>query len=161
MAKFGKRRMKQRNRIQRFLCKKCNKTFCKDDGFKWKHYPKEKVVETIEFYVGSGNSLRFLAENLAISKNTILRLVFEYVGKIFLFTSKLVPTIIHKINLDELFLKMCNQFFYLWDAICSKSKFAFLFFSPIRKTKDAEELTRQFRNAMLMVFDGAFQFHLS
>ena len=69
-----------------------------------------------------------------------------------------MQTIIQKINLDELFLKMCNQFFYLWDAICSKSKFAYLFFSPTRKNKDAEELIKQFRNAMLMVFDSAFQY---
>ena len=73
IVKFGKMRTKQRNRIRRLLCKKCNKTFCKDDGFEWKHRPKEKIVETIEFYVVGGNSLRFLAENLAISKNTILR----------------------------------------------------------------------------------------
>lgn len=70
----------------------------------------------------------------------------------------MVQTIIQKINLDELFLKMCNQFFYLWDAICSKSKFAYLFFSPTRKNKDAEELIKQFRNAMLMVFGSAFQY---
>ena len=69
-----------------------------------------------------------------------------------------MPTIIQRINLDELFLKMQNQFFYLWDAICAESRYAFFHFSPTRCNKDAEELIKQFKNALLMIFDGAFQY---
>lgn len=53
---------------------------------------------------------------------------------------------------------MQNQFFYLWDAICAENRFAFFFFSPTRKNKDAEELIKQFRSVFMMVFDGAFQY---
>ena len=158
IVRFGRRKTLRRGSIQRHLCRQCRKTFSTDDGFKWKHYSKEKIVETIEFYVGGGNSLRFLAENLCLSKNTILRWVFEYVSMLQRFTNKLVPRIIQKVNLDELFLKMMSCFFYLWDAICADSRFAFFFFSETRKNKDAEELIKQFRNAYLMVFDGAFQY---
>ncbi len=144
--------------IQIYKCPRCKRAFCIDDGFKRKHYPREKVVETLGFYVGGGNPSRFLAEDLQLSKNTILRWVFEYVGKISRFTNKLVPKIIQKVNLDELFLKMRNQFFYLWDAICAESRFAFFYFSPNRGNKDAEGLIRQFKNALFMTFDGAFQY---
>ncbi len=122
------------------------------------HHSKEKIVDTIELYVGCSVSTRYAAQYLEISKNTILRWVFEYVGMISRFTKRLVPRIIQEINLDEFFLKMCSQFFYLWDAICADSGFVFFFFAPTRKNKDAEKLIKQFRNAMLMVFDGAFQY---
>jgi transposase-like protein len=122
------------------------------------HHSKEKIVDTIELYVGGGVSTRYTAQYLEISKNTVLRWVFKYVGTISRFTKRLIPRIIQKINLDELFLKMCSQFFYLLDAICADSRFVFFFFAPTRKNKDDEELIKQFRNAMLMVFDGAFQY---
>jgi len=152
------RTTKERGKIQKFLCRKCGKRFCYDDGFKRKQKSTETIIRSVGLYVGGGSSLRTLAEYLDLSKNTILAWIFQYSNLLYKFTSKFVPTIIQKINLDELFLKMCNQFFYLWDAICAESRFAFFYFSPTRRNKDAKELIKQFRNAMLMIFDGAFQY---
>jgi len=158
IVKNGFRRTKNRGKIQLFLCRTCRRSFCKDDGFKWKHYSKEKIIDTLELYVGGGNTSRFLAEFLDLSKNTIIRWALEYSEKVCRFTCKFRPRIMQKVNMDELFLKMMGTFFYVWDAICAENRFAFLFFSPRRRKKDAEELIRQFRNAMMMVFDGAFQY---
>ncbi len=109
-------------------------------------------------YVGGGASLRTIAIYEDVSKNSILRWVFEYCKLLCRFTFKLLPTIIQKINIDELFFKMMGRFFYLWDAIDAETRFAFFYFSPTRRKKDAEKLIGQFMNALLMVFDGAFQY---
>lgn len=81
IVKFGKRGTKQRGGVQRFLCKRCYRIFCKDDGFKWKHYSKGKIVETIEFYVGGGITLRFLSENFKLSKKHNIKMGFRIPGE--------------------------------------------------------------------------------
>lgn len=154
----GFRKTKQRGNVKIYKCKDCGRTFCEDDGFKWKHHSKDMILNAIELYVGGGVSLRFLAQLIRVSKNTILRWVLEYAGKIARFTNRLVPRIIQQVNIDELFLKMLGTFFYLWDSVCADTRFAFHFFSPTRKNKDAETLINQFKNALFMVFDGAFQY---
>ena len=113
IVKNESRKAKLRGKVPIFECERCKRIFCIDEGFKWKHYSKEKIIDTIELYVGGGVSTRYAAQYLNFSKNTIIKWVLEYAGKVSRFTRKLVPRIIKKINLDELFLKMCNQFFYL------------------------------------------------
>ena len=53
---------------------------------------------------------------------------------------------------------MCGTFFYIWDAVCADTRFAFYTFSQRRRNKEAKELISQFKNALEMVFDGAFQY---
>lgn len=158
IIKNGKRKTKERGRVQKYQCRNCKRWFCEDDGFRWKHKPKEMIVDVIELYVGGGTTLRFLAQHLVLSKNTILRWVHEYSERIARFVNRFKPKIIPRIHIDELFLKMCGTFFYIWDAICADTRFAFFNFSQTRGKKDAEELIRQFMNALEVVFDGAFQY---
>lgn len=158
IVKNGSRKTKQRGNVPLFKCKKCKRTFCKDDGFKWKHHSKEKIIDALELYVGGGVSSRFLAQFLFISKNTVIRWVLEYCGKICRFTGKFKLQINLKTHVDELFLKMLAKFCYLWDAICAENRFAFMHFSENRGNKDAEELLKQILNSYMLVFDGAFQY---
>jgi transposase-like protein len=158
IIKYGCRETRNRGKIQLYLCKKCGKRFCEDEGFKYKKKSTETIIDTIELYTGGGCSSRFLSQFLHLSRNTILNWVYEYSEKISRFTNRFKPKVIPRIHIDELFLKMCETMFYIWDAICADTKFAFHFFSDHRGNKDAEELIKQFLGALEMVFDGAFQY---
>ena len=158
IIRYGWRTTKERGKIQRYQCKSCRKTFCQDDGFRWKHKSKETIINALELYVGGGTTLRFLSRFMGLSTDTILRWLNEYCRMICRFVKRFKPQIIDKINIDELFLKMKKTFYYLWDAVCSDSKFAFFFFSDRRDNKSAEELIKQFINAFFMIFDGAFAY---
>jgi transposase-like protein len=93
-----------------------------------------------------------------LATDTILRWLNQYCRTIYRFVGKFNPAIIPKVNIDELFLKMCNKFYYIWDAVCSDSRFAFFYFSDRRDNLSAERLIKQFIHAFFMVFDGAFQY---
>ncbi len=77
-----------------------------------------------------------------LSKNTILKWAYEYSERTTGFTNRFRPKIIPKINIGELFLKMCGTFFYILDAICVDTKFVFFVFSDHRGNKDAEKLIK-------------------
>ncbi|MDE1864761.1 MAG: IS1/IS6 family transposase, partial [Candidatus Micrarchaeota archaeon] len=147
----GRRLTTERGRVQVYRCKSCSRQFCEDDGYRWKHKSKETITNTIELYIG-GLSSRFVAHFERLSKNTVIRWIYEYSQRISRFTNRIKPKLASKLHLDELFLKMCNTFFYIWDSICADTRFATIVFSPTRGKKSAEKLILESPNTNDMVF---------
>lgn len=46
VIKCGNRKTLQRGQIHIYKCKKCTRTFCKDNGFKYKKKPEETISKT-------------------------------------------------------------------------------------------------------------------
>ncbi len=157
IVKYGKRRTKERGKIQRYKCKTCGRTFCENDGFKWKHHSKNTIIGALELYA-VGNSLRFIAQFLGIAKDTVLRWVFEYTKLLDKFLDKLRQHFTDMLHMDELFLKMRKTFFYVWASICRDTRFATIVFAPQRTTKYAELLFDESPTPLEVTTDGAFPY---
>jgi len=50
LVKNGKRKLKYRKQLQRFICKSCKKSFCEND-FPYMKFPKEVVFSAIDLYI--------------------------------------------------------------------------------------------------------------
>ena len=157
IVKFGKRKTKRRGRIQRYLCKGCRRTFCEDDGFKWKHYSEKAILDALELFA-SGNSLRFLSQFLSIAKDTILGWVVEYTLLLDPYIDKFRQSFTDMLHMDELFLKMKNTFYYVWASICRDTRFATMLLSEKRTGNYAEQLLKESPLPQEVTTDGAFAY---
>jgi transposase-like protein len=157
VIKYGCRSTKQRGKIRIFQCKKCLRTFCEDDGFKHKHYPKDKVIDTVQTYL-DGLSSRDIAESKELSKNTVLKWVLEFADKLDQYIQKFKQNITTHLHMDELFLKMLNTFYYVWDSICRDTRLITIVFAPRRTAKYANELLDKSPKPLEITTDGAWQY---
>lgn len=157
IVKFGKRRTKERGRIQRYLCKSCDRTFCEDDGFKWKHHSEKTILDALELFAG-GNSLRFISQFLGVAKDTILRWVFEYAELLDAYIIKFKQSFTDMLHMDELFLKMKGTFYYVWASICRDTRFGTMILSPRRTGNYAEQLLAKSPPPLKITTDGAFAY---
>ena len=157
IVKFGKRKTKERGRIQRYLCKLCKRTFCEDDGFKWKHYSPSVILDALELFVG-GLTLRFLDQFMSISKDTILRWIFEYVTKLDGYIDRFKQKMTDMLHMDELFLKERGGFDYLWASICRDTRFSVMILAPRRTEKYAMQLLNESPSPVEVTTDGAFNY---
>lgn len=157
IRKYGFRKTSERGKVQRFQCTACRKTFCADKGFRWKHKPPSVIIDTVSLYA-NGLTLRETARFMQLCKGTVLRWIQEYSILLQKFLANKVPAMSMKLHLDELYLKMRNTFYYLWDSICAETKFAMWFLSQTRRIEDATLLLNISPNPVKLVTDGAFTY---
>lgn len=150
---WGFRRTKERGRIQRYKCTRCNKTWCENDGFWHKHKPKHTILSVLSQW-WKGLTSRELADEHGITQKTVLRWLHEYTMLLFKHLCKLIQKTTKKLHLDELFLRMCGCFHYVWDAICADTRFMLLFLSAFRDAIAAEQFLEQCPLAEETVSDG-------
>ena len=157
VIKFGSRSTEERGNIQRFFCKDCSKTFCLDDGFKHRHKSKKTILDTLVLL--PKQSLREIADFMELSKNTPLAWMKAYSDRLLGFLKEKVQTRCDVLHMDELFLKMCGGFHYIWDSICKDTRFAFWFLAPNRTKEYAKRLMQMSANPFdALVTDGAFSY---
>lgn len=156
IRKYGFRKTLLRSKVQRYKCKFCLRTFTEDNGFKWKHKSEDTILSCIDLY-SKGLTIRETADFLEISKNTVLVWISGYAMKLSKYLLKL-PKLSPRLHLDELFLKMKNTFFYVWDSICSESRFIVMFLSGTRKKLDAKLLLDLSPATLNITTDGAFAY---
>jgi len=60
--------------------------------------------------------------------------------------------------MDELFLKMLNTFYYVWDSICRDTRMITIVFAPTRTAKYANQLLDLSPKPMEITTDGAFAY---
>ncbi|MFH1127549.1 MAG: DDE-type integrase/transposase/recombinase [archaeon] len=64
-----------------------------------------------------------------------------------------------KLHMDELFLSMCNGFHYIWDAICSDTKYGYWFLAEKRTSNNAKKLMRMSAIPLdKLITDGFFSY---
>ena len=154
---WGFRETRERGRIQRYKCQRCNRTFVENNGFFHKHKPEQTILSVLSQW-WKGLTSRELADEHSICQPTVLRWLFEYIGLLYRFIARRVPRTTRKLHLDELFLKMRDTFYYVWDALCADSRFVFLFFSMFRDAESARQLLGQCPLTPDAVSDGAFSY---
>ena len=150
---WGFRKTQKRGKIQRFKCTRCEKSFVENHGFFHKHFPPETVLCVLSQY-WKGLTSRELADEHGVTQKTVLSWLKEYTVLLYGFLCKLIQKLTKKLHLDELFLRMCGAFFYLWDAICSDSRFFFWFLSPKRDIPSCKKLLEQCPFSDVIVTDG-------
>ena len=156
IRKYGFRKTLLRSKIQRYKCCYCLRTFCEDKGFRWKNKSEDTVILCIDLY-SKGLTIREVADTLELSKNTVLAWLSYYSVKLSRYLLK-KPKLSLRIHLDELFLKMKDTFFYVWDSICSESRFIVMFLSCTRKKLDANLLLDLSPATLNITTDGAFAY---
>ena len=157
IVKFGRRKTKERGRIQRYQCKECHGTFCDDEGFKWKHKSVKTILDALELFA-IGNTLRFISQFLGIAKETVFRWFLEYARLLDKYVERFRQNFTDMLHMDELFLKMCGTFYYVWASICRDTRFATMILSRDRTKKYAYELLNESPSPLEVTTDGAFAY---
>lgn len=157
VIKFGFRMTKERGSIHRYKCKTCGRTYVIDDGFYHRHKSKRLILDTL--HLQPKLSYRELADHFNISKNTPWAWVKYYTLKLMDFLKFRVPQSCDYLHMDELFLKMKNTFYYLWDSVSKDTRFTFWFLAPCRTREYAKRLMKLSPTPTeLLITDGAFSY---
>lgn len=150
---WGFRVTKERGKIQRFKCTRCLKSWCKNNGFKRKKKSENKILSVLSQF-WKGLTSRELADEHGVTQKTVLAWLKEYTVLLFRFLCNIVQKTTTKLHVDELFLRMCNDFYFLWDAICRDTRFFIWFLSPKRDIPSCKKLLEQCPLAGVIVTDG-------
>ena len=154
---YGFRKTKRRGSIQRYKCTVCGRTFARKDGFWHKHYAPETILSVLSQY-WKGLTTRELADEHEVMQKTVLAWLLEYTTLLYRYLCRLAQRYTKKLHVDELFQHMHNTFYYLWDAICADTRFAFWILSDKRDYGSAKRLLEACPVAELVVSDGAFSY---
>jgi putative transposase len=156
---WGKRKTVERGEIQRFKCNECGRTWCEDIGFKRKKKAESTILAVLSQY-WKGLTSRELADEHSIDQKTVLSWIHEYACRLYALLGNRVPRVTKRLHLDELFLRMGGKqdFHYVWDAICAKTRFVWILLSPCRDFVSAKRLLDECPLAETVVSDGAFSY---
>lgn len=108
-------------------------------GFFHKHHSSETVLSVLSQYL-KGLTTRELGDEHDITQKTVLSWIKEYTVLLFKFLCSLFQKVTKKLYVDELFLRMCGKFYYVWDAICGDTRFLFIFLGFNRNNQCGERL---------------------
>ncbi|MCK5334258.1 MAG: DDE-type integrase/transposase/recombinase [Candidatus Aenigmarchaeota archaeon] len=128
-----------------------------NDGFKNKHKSSETIVKSIQ--LATKLSLREAADFMEVCKNTIFNWLRQYSHLLYSFLKNHTPSMCDVLHMDELFLKMKNKFFYIWDSITKDTRFASWFLSEKRDAASASALMNLSPMPMKkLITDGSFSY---
>ncbi|MGG2134708.1 IS6 family transposase [Bacillus sp. S2(2024)] len=122
----------------------------KENGFKWKHYQPDIILLTVRWYLRYNLSFRDLVEmmgerGLSISHTTIMRWVHQYGPEL----DKRIRRHLKQTNdswrADETYIKVKDQWIYLYRAVDSKGNTVDFYLS---KTRDQKVAKRFFKKAL-------------
>ena len=105
-VKNGFRKTGNRGKIQRYICKDCGKSFCRDDGFYRMRNSESKITMAIDMYLSNLSSRKMRNQlqrhfNHKISHVSILDWVRKYVLKVQKFIDGLKPQLSGHFYADE------------------------------------------------------------
>ena len=101
-------------KVQRYRCKKCNKTFSGTPGFKGRHFSAKTIARTLDDHV-SGKSLGAVVRGLKthdgikVCRTTVYRWSREYSTLLYKFSRSLRPVLGPKWHCDEIFHKILGM----------------------------------------------------
>jgi transposase-like protein len=125
LVKNGKRKLKYRKPLQRFLCKSCKKSFCEND-FPYMKFPKEVVFCAVDLYI---DGLSLARVRYRVSK--IFCLVVKSASTIWYWVQRFAQELKNVISglgrllhADETKIKTNkkNKYFWFWAMKCSITK---------------------------------------
>ena len=143
IVKNGLRKTDKRGKIQRYICKECNHSFCIDDGFYRMRNSEEKITMSIDMYLSNLSSRKMRNQlrrhfNHKISHVSVLDWVRKYVLKVHKFVDKLTPKLGDKFYADETFIDCENRNDALWCNVDWDTRFISGFhYSINRNVKEA------------------------
>lgn len=122
IVKKGFRQTEKRGKIQRFICRDCQRSFCHDDGF-WRMRNKENIITmAIDMYLSSLSSRKMrnqLKRHIItkISHVSILDWVRRYILKIQRFIDTLKPKLSGRYYMDETTIVRDMMKDWLWCSV--------------------------------------------
>lgn len=128
IAKRGFRKTQNRGLIQRYICRKCNKSFAVNDGFLRMRNNPNKITSAIDLYLSNLSSRKtrnFFRRHLEhnASHVTILNWCLKYIKRVDKYTRKLKPNISGKIYLDETEINCKGKYHFLWVGVDWDTRF--------------------------------------
>ncbi len=152
IVRNGSRKNDYENK-QRFKCKTCNRTFIIDSCFRRLRGNPKTITLVLDLYF-KGISLRKIQDHLQqfygikVSYKTIYNWIIRFTGLLKNYTDKLKPDTSAKWHTDEMMFKVKEEkkWVWLWNTIDSETRF--LLAQNITETRDIEDATKQFSDAV-------------
>jgi putative transposase len=156
--KYGRRKTRKAGFRQRYKCTCCGKCFVRPE-FKGLHFRPKIVLQALQLYA-AGLTLREIIEFLQQPKShvTVWNWLQRYSHILYQYTKKLQPQLVFQLHVDELFLRMQNRFYYLFDSIDAVTRYAVLTLQPNRTAANAAVLFQQSPKTEYYVSDGLLSY---
>ena len=154
VVKRGLSQTQNRGKQQRYLCKKCHKTFIQDFGF-WKMKNSEKIItRSIDAYF-SNLSSRKMRDHLArhdetkVSHVTVLNWCRKYVLKVQKYVNYLQPQLSGQYYADETEIERRKHHDIFWCSVDWGTRFInATLYSPLSQNmKDAKEFMQRIKKS--------------
>ncbi|MFP3126122.1 IS6 family transposase [Ectobacillus funiculus] len=122
----------------------------KENLFKWKHYQPNIILFTVRWYLRYNLSFRDLVEmmeerGLSIAHTTIMRWVHQYGPELDERVRRHLKTTNDSWRVDETYVKVKNQWMYLYRAVDSKGNTIDFYLS---ESRDEQAAKRFFKKAL-------------
>ncbi len=139
-----------KHRKQNYFCKDCKRTFVDNLYFEKMKVDPKIICLTLDLYF-KGVSLRKISDhlkqfyNLDIYFTTIHRWINRYIRIIDEYTRQFKPQLGELWNVDEMMIKVGNDWFYLWNVIDDETRFHLA--SVISKKRTIDDARMALRTA--------------
>lgn len=148
----GSRKTQNRGKIQRYICKDCNKSFCVDDGFFRMRNSDKIIAMSIDMYLSNLSSRKMRNQLMRhfehkISHVSILDWVRRYVLKVKKYVDSLNPICESACYLDETEIKRKKNDDVFWCAVDWNTRYisATLYSPNHQNVDDAKQVMRQIK----------------
>ena len=126
IIKRGIRKTKQ-GKIQRYLCKDCNRRFTTNYGFESMRYDNITITSALQMYF-SGMSVRKIADHYDmlgtdVSYQTIYNWIVKHSKLISKYLEEITPRLGTWFRADETWIKISGNQNYLFASICDDTRF--------------------------------------
>lgn len=168
VVRYGKRKCKRKEPVQRYLCKSCGKTFSGIDGFVGKHFDADVIIKALSMVAAKMSSSEARQQlklmNVKVNTSTIHRWADCYSDVMCKYAAGLRVDAGHRLNLDEIFYKVFKQKRYLFAVMDEATRFILSYeISPLKQGFNATGLfeaaaSRIFRLPRILVSDGLNDF---
>jgi len=150
-------------KTQRYKCKRCQKLFVKDDGFKKMQNDKKLTTACLNLYM-NGMSLRKVANHINQFSNH--KITYRSIHNWLIRFAKLLIPLTNKFNFnlsrvyhtDEIFVKCKGETHYYWDIIDKDTRMLIAtHYSEKRDSRSAKMLFLKVKHKPLTLFTDGLQ----
>ena len=168
LVKYGKRKCKKKDPVQRYLCKACRRTASGIDGFRHRHFDAAVIVKALSMTAAkmSPDEVRrqLKLNKIVVHSTTISKWSDYYSGIMCNYSATLRVDAGYQWHVDELFFKVLGTPRYLFTVMDGASRFILSYMvSPVKHGSKPTNLfmcasARSVRSPRILVSDGLHEF---
>lgn len=155
---WGHRYTKERGKVQRYRCNECKRCFMLKDPYRHMWYGEHRVCSVLSLH-SKGMTEQDTADEVGVCWRTVERWLAKFTNVLVRLLANKKPRVCQTLHCDELFLKMCKSFVYVWDSYVSELNWLTLVPFWWRDTEGAKRLLEHSPHALDCInTDGAFAY---